>query len=222
MKVSVAALAALILVGCGSQDKSANEAAAGNAQAGAAGNAAGAGAGAEAGAPASGPAPSGAQQMQPGQWEMVTQVTSVEAPGAPPQAQAQLRAQQGRSQTDRRCITPEQAANPTGDLVGSGPQSRSCQFSDRTWAGGVIRVSATCRQPGGGASQAQLAMEGRFSATTLDATLTVSATGPNMSGGSGIQRVRASSSVRGRRVGECPARGTPAMPVPRPAPPPRP
>ena len=213
MKVSVAALAALILVGCGSQDKSANNTAAGPAQGG---NAAGPAAGAETGAPAPGPAPSGAQQMQPGYWEMVTQVTSVEAPGAPPQAQAQLRAQQGRSQTDRRCITPEQAANPTRDLVGSGPQSRNCQFSDRIFAGGVIRVSATCRQPGG-PSQAQLAMEGRFSATTLEATLTVTATGPNMTGGSGMQRVRASSTVRGRRVGECPARGAaPPVRVPRP------
>jgi Protein of unknown function (DUF3617) len=220
MKMSVAAVAALILVGCGSQDKGGNNAAAAKAEPGAAGNAAGT----EAGAP--GAAASGARAMQPGQWEMVTQVTAVDMPGAPPEAQAQLRAQQGRAQTDRRCITPAQAANPTRDLVGSGPQSRNCQFSDRTFGGGVIRIRATCRPPGGGVSRAELAMEGAFTETTLDARLTVSAVGPNMSGGRGTQTVRASSTVRGRRIGECPAGGAPpvvrTIPAPPPALPPRP
>jgi hypothetical protein len=191
MRVPPAAVAALLLVACGSQDRNANGSAANKAD----GNAVGAAGGASS---AGGPA------MQPGQWEMVTQVTAIEMPGAPPAAQAQLRAQQGRSQTDRQCITPEQAANPSRNLV-SGAQSGSCQFGDTIWSGGVIRIRATCRQPGG-SGQAEMAMEGSFTATTLDARLSVSATGPNISGGPGTQQMRATSIIRGRRVGECPAR----------------
>ncbi len=195
MRVPPAAVAALLLVACGSQDRNANGSAANKAD----GNAAGAAAGATGGAPAAtGPA------MQPGQWEMVTQVTALEMPGAPPAAQAQLRAQQGRSQTDRQCITPEQAANPSRNLV-SGAQSGNCQFGDTIWSGGVIRIRATCRQPGG-SGQAEMAMEGSFTATTLDARLSVIATGPNLTGAPGTQQMRATSIVRGRRVGECPAR----------------
>jgi len=212
------AAAALLLAACGGQDGNRGNAAGSNAAAPdpAAGNMTGA----EAGAPAVGQAASGARAMQPGQWEMVTQVTAVEMPGAPPEAQAQLRAQQGRAQTDRRCITPAQAANPTRELVGSGPQSRNCQFSDRTFAGGVIRVRASCRPPGGGVSRAELAIEGGFTETTLEARLTVSAVGPNSSGGRGTQTIRASSTVRGRRIGECPAGGAPPVVRTVPAPPP--
>jgi hypothetical protein len=222
MRASAAAAAALLLAACGGQDGNLGNAAQSKAGDPAAGNAAGAQSGGVAGSPAA----SGARAMQPGQWEMTTQVTSVEMPGAPPAAQAQLRAQQGQTQTDRRCITPEQAANPTRNLVGSGPQSRNCQFSDTTFAGGVIRIRATCRQPGG-PGRAEMAMEGAFTETTLDGRLTVTAVGPNMTGGPGTQTVRASSTVRGRRVGDCPAR-PPAptirpMPMPMPAPPaPRP
>lgn len=219
MRAVAAAAAALLVAACGSQDKNANGSAAGKAGDGAAGNSASAEAG------GAGGAASGAQAMQPGQWEMVTQVTSVELPGAPPEAQAQLRAQQGQSRTDSRCITPEQAADPARDLVGSGQQSRNCQFSDRTFAGGVIRIHATCQQPGG-PSRAEMSMEGRFTATTLEGTLTVNATGPNMTGGPGTQTLRASSTVRGRRIGECSARTAPPtvrVPVaPSPVPAPRP
>lgn len=223
MRASAAAAAAvLLLAACGGQDGNRGNAAQSKAGDPAAGNAAGP----ETAAPAAGaaPAPSGARAMQPGQWEMVTQVTAIEMPGAPPEAQAQLRAQQGGSQTDRKCITPAQAANPTRELVGSGVQSRNCQFSDRTFADGLIRIRASCRQPGGGGGRAEMAMEGGFTATTLEARLTVSAVGPNMSGGPGTQTLRAISSVRGRRVGACPAgRAPPLVRTPvAPPPPPRP
>ena len=49
-------------------------------------------------------------------------------------------------------------------------------------------------------------MEGSFTATTLDARLSVVATGPSLSGAPGTQQMRATSIIRGRRIGECPAR----------------
>jgi hypothetical protein len=202
MKVSVAALAALILVGCGSQDKSANDAAAAQAGGGA-------------GSPAS-----GAQEIQPGQWEMVTQLTSMDIPGAPPQVVQQMRAQQGRTETDRTCITPEQARNPLRELrdTMSGPRGGSCRRLEDTFGGGVIRIRLACQSPSGGRGTAELSVEGRFTATTLTATVSINAQGPNV-GGPGTTAMRMSTNLRGRRIGDCPARGAPPSLRPIPAPP---
>ncbi|HVQ08812.1 MAG TPA: DUF3617 domain-containing protein [Allosphingosinicella sp.] len=197
MKVSVAAVAALILVGCGSQDKSANEAAAG------------------AGSPAS-----GAQSIQPGQWEMATQMMSVDIPGAPPEVVQQMRAQQGRTQTDRTCITPEQARNPLRELrdTMSGPRGANCRKLEDTFAGGVIRIRMSCQAPSGRQGTAELSVQGSFTATTLTAAVSINAQGPNV-GGPGTTAMRVSTNLRGRRIGDCPANAGPRTGPPS-APPP--
>lgn len=205
MRVSAAAIAALLVAACGSQGGN-NNAAAGKA-----------GAGGQAGG-------QGAQSLQPGQWEMTSQMTAVEIPGAPPEVQAQMRAQQGRTQTDRTCITPEQASNPLRQFRESmtGPGA-GCQTSEDVFAGGVIRIRTTCQRPGGAQGSAQVTMEGTFTATTLAATVAISAQGANVAG-PGTTAMRVSTNLRGRRIGDCPANaqtqpriappGTPPPPAP--------
>jgi hypothetical protein len=161
--------------------------------------------------------------MLPGQWEMTTQVRSIEVPGAPPEAQAQIRSQVGRAQTNQECITPERARNPLAQMrqMMSQGQAARCQFTDQVFGGGVIRIGATCPGPSGQGS-AQISMAGGFTGTTLQATLSVSAQGanPNMPGVTGM---RMSAEIRGRRIGECRAGSAPpAIGVPAPPPPPRP
>jgi hypothetical protein len=219
MKVSVAALAALILVGCGSQDKSANNAAAGPAQGG---NAAGPAAGAETGA--AGPAASGAEAIQPGQWEMSTQMTSVDIPGAPPEVVQQMQAQRGRTQTDRTCITPEQARNPLRELrdTMSGPRGANCRRMEDTFGGGVIRIRMACQAPSGRRGTAELSVVGTFTPTTIAAAVSINAQGQNV-GGPGTTAMRVATNLRGRRIGDCPAGGAPpAVRPPAPPAPPRP
>lgn len=199
MRMPTAAIAALLVAACGSQDGNSN-AAAGKAGAGA--SAAG----------------QGARSLQPGQWEMTTQMTSVEIPGAPPEVQTQMRAQQGRTQTDRTCITPEQASNPLRQFRESmtGP-GQGCQTPEDTFAGGVIRVRTICRRPGGAAGSAQVTMAGTFTATTLAATVSISAEGTNVAG-PGTTAMRVSTNLRGRRIGDCPANAAPPSPAPSMAP----
>ena len=49
----------------------------------------------------------GSVALQPGQWEMVTQITGVEAPGAPPAMVEQMRtAAAQQRQTQNRCMSP--------------------------------------------------------------------------------------------------------------------
>jgi hypothetical protein len=200
MRVSIAAGAALLVAACGSQ---------GGNNTGAAGEGGGGG--------------QGARTLQPGEWEMTSQMASVEIPGAPPEVQAQMRAQQGRTQTDRTCITPDQASNPLRQLreTMTGPDGPNCQTSEDTFAGGIIRIRTTCRRPGNAQGSAQLAVEGTFTATTLTATVSINAQGANVAG-PGTTAMRVSTSLRGRRIGDCPANaqprnappGTPAAPAP--------
>lgn len=152
----------------------------------------------------------GADQLQAGQWEMVTQVKSIEIPGAPPEAQAQIRAGIGQSQTNQDCISAERARNPLQEMrqMMSQGQAANCRFTDEVFGGGVIRIRATCPGPGGQAGGGQMSLEGSFTATTLQATLSVRAQGANpaMPGATGMNM---SAEIRGRRVGECPAGARP-------------
>jgi hypothetical protein len=137
--------------------------------------------------------------IQPGQWEMVTQMTTVEAPGAPEPVVAQMRAAMANQrQTQSTCITPEQARNPSRNMVGQGNNAAGCEFSDTTFAGGNIRIRANCRPPGAG--QMEMSVEGDYTATTMNGRINVNMTAPP---GAGVQQIRMSGTLTGRRTGDC-------------------
>ena len=131
----------------------------------------------------------GAVALQPGQWETTVQFTSIEVPGAPEAAVAQMREMMSRPQTRSECITPQQAANPTGNMMTPGAGS-NCQFSESTFAGGAIRVRGTCQQPGQGS--AQMSMEGSYTPTTMQAQISSEVQAP-AAAQSGPQSVRRSA-----------------------------
>ncbi|HEV7661164.1 MAG TPA: DUF3617 domain-containing protein [Allosphingosinicella sp.] len=149
--------------------------------------------------------------MQPGQWEMVTQVTSVESPGASPEAQALLRGQVGQSETNQTCMTAELAHNPLRQMREmSLTQGPNCRFTDEVFGDGVIRVRMTC--PSGEGPAGEMSMDGSFTATTLQTSLTIGVQRANpVMPGPGLGGMRLSANVSGRRIGECPA--TPAPPA---------
>ena len=108
----------------------------------------------------------------------------------------------GQSQTNQDCISPERARNPLQGMRQMMPQGQAanCRFTDEVFAGGVIRIRATCPGPGGGAGGGQMSLEGSFTATTLQATLSVRAQGANpaMPGATGMNmsaEVRAAASA---------------------------
>jgi Protein of unknown function (DUF3617) len=203
---AVAATAFLLAACGGSTDKSGNNGAQGKA-----GEAAGNSAVADAATPAAPPqiAGPGPQSIQPGQWEMTQRLAEVDMPGAPPQVLAQIRARQNRPpQTSRTCISAEQAANPMGqfrEMMTRGQRGATCQPTDTVFGGGVIRISVVCRGTGGGPSQGRFAMEGTFTGTTIQARVSIDAQGPAPGGRPGTQTMRMSTTLSGRRVGECPA-----------------
>ena len=179
------------------------------------------------------PAPN---QIKAGQWELVTEIQSLNVPNAPEELRQQMRSRVGRPDVGRACLTDDQAhrfLEFTKQVVSQG-QATACRFTDETYSGGVMRQNATCPAGGPmGGPQGNMTstLDGRFSATTFNATLRTQ--GPNvMTPGGG--EMSATLVLRGRRLGDCPASAAmpsigmspdapgaaPPPPEPVPAPPP--
>ena len=133
--------------------------------------------------------------IQPGQWETSVRFTSVEVPGMPPAIAKQMQDQlANRTQTSTTCITPEQAANPAGGMMGQ-DNPQGCNFEEQTFSGGTIRVRGTCSQ---GGQQVRMSWEGSYTQTTMEGTMSSEVTG-------GPQNMRMSGTLNARRIGDCPA-----------------
>jgi hypothetical protein len=105
-----------------------------------------------------------------------------------------------RPQTSSRCLTPDDAANPAQRMMNPGG-GNACQLGDSTFADGRIRVHGTCQAPGRGLQQTS--MEGSFTATTIQATITSQIQAPP--GTQGPQNARLSGTLSARRTGDCPS-----------------
>jgi hypothetical protein len=181
--------AALALAGCGGGGGGdANKAAGGNEGAGAeaGGNA---GAGAEAGGGGSGGS-GGSASLQPGQWEITTNVTRITVPGMP----AGMSPPMPPPTTVRACLTAAQAAQPgAGFLSGSG-EAQGCTYESNSISGGRIQAVVQCNQQG---TTMRSTMTGQFTADSYEVNQQVetSAQGQNM---------QMESRTTGRRTGDCP------------------
>jgi hypothetical protein len=152
--------------------------------------------------------------IQPGQWETTIHFTQIDMPGAPEAMVAPLRAAMSTPRTESYCMSPEQAANPTGAIVDPSGPANACQYGDSTFANGVIRVRGTCQDPTRG--RMEITLDGTFTATTMEARMTTAMQPP--AGRPGPQSVTLSGTYASRRTGDCTAAPPPARPAP-PAPP---
>jgi hypothetical protein len=141
----------------------------------------------------------GTSTIQPGNWEMTTRFTTVEIPGMPEAMAKQMQSQlANQSQTQTRCITPAEAANPTGGMMGS-QNPQGCQFSEQTFSGGVIRVRGTCPGPNN-QGQIRMSWEGSYTQTSMQGNITTEITG-----GPQGQNMRMAGTLTSRRTGDCPS-----------------
>jgi hypothetical protein len=177
MRLRIAAVAVLLLAGCGSQ--SANQQP-GNQQA-AAGPA-------PAAAPAGG---AGGLTIQPGEWEITMEMRTTQATGMP----AGMTMPQIPPTTARSCVTPEQVSRANANfLSGSGHAGMACDYSGVTVAGGRIQGTSSCRREG---IEARVVMDGSFTPTSYDIVQQMQST---MHG----RTMSSTNHLVGRRIGECP------------------
>jgi hypothetical protein len=143
----------------------------------------------------------GGDTIQHGQWELVTEMTSVEAPGAPEAVVQQMRsALASQRQTQSQCITAEQARNPSRNMMGR-QNPAGCEFTDTAWAGGNIRIRANCRPPG--SPPVQMTLEGTYTAQQINTRISMNMDMPNPTGAGAPMQLRIQGRMTGRRTGDC-------------------
>lgn len=184
MKRTAALLAALSIAACNSQGGNNGQ---GNGQAANAGQ------------------PPALVSIRPGQWETTTRVVSVDAPNAPPDAQAQLQASlSSPPAVERSCVSPAEAADMAGALrarVARDQPGYDCQTGEALFAGGRARLSLVCRSPNGGPEMRQ-AMAGTYTAETIQLAVSAEGATPATEQSPSIP-IRVETTLTGRRVGEC-------------------
>jgi hypothetical protein len=132
--------------------------------------------------------------LQPGEWEMKTEVVNVTAEGLPPGIADGMKAQ--ASSTTKTCMTPEEAKGPKGDMFAQNNPA-NCKSEGFSWAGGKIHGKTVCTGTGG-AGSTEMVMDGRYSAQSIDMTMKSKT---DLAGKAMTMEMR----VSGKRVGECSA-----------------
>ena len=132
--------------------------------------------------------------LQPGEWEMKTEVVSVKVEGLPEGVGESMKAQAGG--TSRTCMTPEEAKGPGADIFAENNPA-NCKSEGFRWAGGRIQGKTTCTGQGG-QGKTVITMDGRYGAQSIDMTMK---SDTEMMGKAMKMEMR----VSGRRVGECTA-----------------
>lgn len=147
------------------------------------------------------PAPN---QLQAGQWEIVTETVSFDVPGATPEQMKQARRQVRRAEPIEQCFTDAQARSFMDDIGRAPP---NCRVANKTYANGVMRLQVSCPAPAPNMAAIEMSVDGTFTNTTFNAT--ISEQGPNPTGSR--EPMRRTARLFGRRTGDCPA--TPPAPT---------
>ncbi|MFD1035286.1 DUF3617 domain-containing protein [Sphingomonas hankookensis] len=128
-------------------------------------------------------------QLQPGKWEVRTQVSDLKMANMPKGMPANPPAQ-----TTSVCITPEQASKGPADMLKQA--GADCTATSNSFAGGKIESDVACKMPGN--TQMTGKTTGTFTPTSFTTDQQMEMTGAmTMS-----QKVH----VEGRRTGECDAK----------------
>ncbi len=168
----LALLACVALAGCsGSEDKASNGAAAAK----------------EEKAVATAAAPASSVTMQPGEWEMVTQVTEMSMPGMP----AGVMPKQAMQKTTvKSCLTPEQTKKPDASFF-SGRKDSKCSYKGFEMTAGTVTGTITC--PSGEGTQ-KMTIAGKYEPESYDIEMAMAS-----------ERMNMKMHTTGKRVGDCPA-----------------
>lgn len=140
-------------------------------------------------------------KLQPGEWEVVQEVTDVKVTGLPEDVpDTAMTRMIGQRNAYTMCLTPEEAENPSADLF-SAQQGADCSFSQMDVSGGKVIGKLSCKLPNEN-GVANIMMRGDYLPHRYDMDLDVDAKGlPNNMG----MTMQMKSS--GKWVRECPAGG---------------
>lgn len=133
--------------------------------------------------------------VRPGQWESTVELESIEVPGMPAEAVAQMKKTMARVATGHKsCLTPEQAKKPKEDFF-AGANS-NCRYDKFSMDGGKMTGTMRCTSPQGGSQLIQF--DGTYAPEAYE--MRMASTMEGASPGGSMKMVMRMSS---KRVGEC-------------------
>lgn len=134
---------------------------------------------------------------QPGLYRSTVTLVSVEAPGMPPEAVAQMKSMFAQKQSGTEyCLTPDDAAKGYEERVKQMSGKPDCAFDHYSADGGKLDAKLTCKTPEG---KSVMAMQGTMTPTGSDVTMSMDQSGGGMPGGG----MKMTMNVKSARVGDC-------------------
>ena len=127
-------------------------------------------------------------RIEPGLWELTSEVADVRAPDLPREVRTQMI---GPRSSLRHCITPEQAGEPSANFLALRTDS-DCSYRDFVLQDGRLRGAMTC-------PNVTATMVGRYQPQGYEMRMEMES--PMPTGAMMTLQVRA----RGRRIGDCEA-----------------
>ena len=132
-------------------------------------------------------------RFSPGRWETKIKMTALEVPGMPPELKAAIDSKIGQEQTVFQCLTPEEAAKPSGKFFGAEANDQ-CSYEKFETAGGKIDAVMSCK---GEKGIDKATINGTYTAETYTLAMAVDgAAGPT-----GPMSMK--MAMNSRRVGDC-------------------
>ncbi len=140
------------------------------------------------------------QQQRPGQWEITSQLVSLDVEGVPDDSPmtAMLKQQIGQPKTDSQCLTEEDAKKAM--VPQDVDPNNSCSFAHFRMKGGRIDAEMTCSAPEGPGTLT-MTQKGSYSPDSYDVTSTLTRAGGTAPGENSTMTMKVSA----KRTGECKA-----------------
>lgn len=149
----------------------------------------------------SGGSTGGSDGLQAGEWTMTSRIDEITLAGMPEEMVNQMRERANEQPPNINCLTEEDVENPVEGMFANSEMGDDCDFGDSAFEDGVINVNATCQGPEG-QGVANLSVQGTYTATTMQAELSVNVEG-------GPSEMSMSSTLSAERTGECTAEPEP-------------
>lgn len=146
----------------------------------------------------------GAVKLEPGKWQTVVKILSIDAPGMPAAAVNAMKQQMAAmgTHTADQCLTPEMTAKPPENMFTGA--AKNCTFETFTMTGGKLDGTLVCK--GGKAGMPgdlRSTMSGTFSSTGYTVTSEAAMSMPAMPGAAAGSRIVTKTEVTGKRLGVC-------------------
>jgi uncharacterized protein YceK len=141
----------------------------------------------------------GATQLNPGQWETVIKIVSVELPASvganPAMAKGMTDSMVGKEQKSSQCISKAQSEQPPAEMLAGASGGENCKFETFDIKGGTLSLKLACGKVGEAGAMV-MTSSGPYGGDgyTLDTNMT-------MASPVGEMKIKATNSAK--RVGEC-------------------